>query len=392
MLPKPTPMSFGANRDSWRPMKSKLALIAIPLDIRGGAETILNLVARALASRPDWDVEIGFLGGQIAGEVAGSHQYGIRRSYGIGGGKAMSEVLLASRLIRHRYDLVFSSHARVNSFLAAARSVGVLRSRRLVTRESTVLLDRFKGPRALAYRALYAAYGSQDMVVAQTSYMNERLHHVLPRRAIAKLCTLPNPVDEDLIVKMSSETLPDDDAKMFSHRPQIVWCGRLIEVKRPTIAIDVLAEVRRRTGEDYELTIVGSGPLEAELRARAGNLDLASRVNLLGQRDNPFPLFRASRAGMLTSATEGFPNVLLEMMACRIPGIVTTPCAGDLDKLSGLEISAGFGASEIADALMKVIRGSNRSALYGKTLSERSPGRFADMLLGAPWSYPGGQR
>jgi glycosyltransferase involved in cell wall biosynthesis len=386
------PMSFGENSETWRLMKRKLALIAIPLDIRGGAETILKLVARALASRPDWDVEIGFLGGQAAGEADGSYQNGIRRSYGFGGGKAMSEFLLAPRLIRHRYDLVFSSHARVNSFLAASRSVGVLRSRRLVARESTVLLDRFKGPRALAYRALYAAYGSQDMVVAQTSYMNERLRDVLPRRAIAKLCTLPNPVDEELIIKLSTETLPESDARIFSRRPQIVWCGRLIEVKRPTIAIDVLAEVRRRTGEDYELTMVGAGPMEAELRAYAGKFDLASRINLLGQRDNPFPLFRASRAGLLTSATEGFPNVLLEMMACRTPGIVTTPCAGDLDLLSGLEISAGFGALEIADALLKVIHGGDRSALYGETLSERSPGRFADMLLGAPSSYPGGRR
>ncbi|MER8584823.1 glycosyltransferase [Mesorhizobium sp. M1338] len=385
-------MSFGEDSESLQLMKRKLALIAIPLDIRGGAEAILKLVARALARRPDWDVEIGFLGGQAAGDAVGPFQDGIRRSYGFGGGKAMSELLLAPRLIRHRYDLVFSSHTRVNSFLAAARSVGILRSRRLVARESTVLLDRFKVPRALAYRALYAAYGSQDMVVAQTNYMNERLRDVLPHRAIAKLCTLPNPVDEDLIVKMSAETLPESDARIFSRRPQIVWCGRLIEVKRPTIAVDVLAEVRRRTGEDYELTMVGAGPMEAELRAYAGKFDLASRINLLGQRDNPFPLFRASRAGLLTSATEGFPNVLLEMMACRIPGIVTTPCAGDLDMLSGLAISAGFGPLEIADALLKVIHAGDRSALYGETLSERSPGRFADMLLGAPSSYPGGQR
>ncbi|MER8462641.1 glycosyltransferase [Mesorhizobium sp. M1396] len=385
-------MSFGEDSESLQLMKRKLALIAIPLDIRGGAETILKLVARALASRPDWDVEIGFLGGQAAGDAVGSYQDGIRRGYGFGGGKAMSELLLAPQLIRHRYDFVLSSHARLNSFLAAARSVGVLRSRRLVARESTVLLDRFKGPRALAYRALYAAYGSQDMVVAQTNYMNERLRDVLPQRAIAKLCTLPNPVDEDLIVKMSAETLPESDARIFSRRPQIVWCGRLIEVKRPTIAVDVLAEVRRRTGEDYELAMVGAGPMEAELRAYAGKFDLASRINLLGQRDNPFPLFRASRAGLLTSATEGFPNVLLEMMACRIPGIVTTPCAGDLDMLSGLAISAGFGPLEIADALLKVIHAGDRSALYGETLSERSPGRFADMLLGAPSSYPGGQR
>lgn len=364
------------------PAPKKLALIAIPLNISGGAETVLNLVAHELAARPEWDVEIAFLGGQLKEQIAEPPGSRIRLSYGYGGGKILSEVFLVPRLARHRYDLVFSSHARVNSFLAAARRVGVVRSTRLVARESTVLLDRFAGVRALAYRMLYSTYGSQDMIVAQTDYMKRKLTDVLPRRASGRLSVIPNPVDTESIRAKSFNKLLDQDAKIFAERPQIVWCGRLIDVKRPRVAIEVLAALRERKLGDFGLIMIGSGPMDAELRAYARELGLASCVTFTGQRDNPFPLFRAARVGLLTSISEGFPNVILEMMACGVPGIVATPCAGDLGLLPGIEVAGEFGAAELVTALKRVIERGNRSALYGKELTLRSPGAFVDRLLG----------
>lgn len=364
------------------PGRKKLALVALPLELTGGAETILNLVAHELASRAEWDVEVGVLGRQLKEQIVDPDGGGVRFSYGYGGGKFLSEFFLVPRLVRRRYDLVFSSHTRVNSFLAAARSVGVLRTSRLVARESTVLLDRFAGVRALAYRMLYATYASQDMIVAQTDYMKQKLTDVLPRKAIGKLSVVPNPVDTDFVGRKSVDKLSEQDARIFAERPQIVWCGRLIDVKRPRTAIDVLAELKNRYVGDFGLTMIGSGPLDAELRVYAREQGVADRVNFAGQRDNPFPLFRAAKAGLLTSKSEGFPNVILEMMACGVPGIVTTPCTGDLHLLPGIEVAGEFGAAELASALMRVIEAGDRFSLYGKTLTLRSPRAFVDRLLG----------
>ncbi|WP_352958772.1 glycosyltransferase [Mesorhizobium sp. M0778] len=360
----------------------KLALVAIPLELTGGAETVLNLVAHELASRSEWDVEIAVLGRQLKEQIVEPNGNGVRFSYGYGGGKILSEFFLVPRLVQRRYDLVFSSHTRVNSFLAAARTFGVVRTSRLVARESTVLLDRFTGVRALAYRMLYSTYGTQDMIVAQTDYMKSKLINVLPQRVFGKLSVIPNPVDAEFIAVRSVDKLTEQDAKIFAERPQIVWCGRLIDVKRPKIAIDVLAELRKNNARDFGLTMIGSGPMDAELRVYARELGLASHVNLTGHRDNPFPLFCAARAGLLTSISEGFPNVILEMMACGVPGIVTTPCAGDLHLLPGIEIAAEFGAAELASALMRVIETGDRSSHYSKALTLRSPRAFVDRLLG----------
>ncbi|MCF6117294.1 glycosyltransferase [Mesorhizobium muleiense] len=365
-----------------RPGCKRRALVALPLELTGGAETIINLVAHELASRSEWDVEIAVLGRQLKQHIAYPEGNGVRLSYGYGGGKILSEFFLVPRLVRHRYDLVFSSHTRVNSFLAAARSVGLVRTSRLVARESTVLLDRFTGVRGLAYRMLYSTYGSQDMIVAQTGYMKRKLTDVLPQKAFGKLSIVPNPVDAHFIGRKSVDKLSDQDAKIFAERPQIVWCGRLIDVKRPKMAIDVLAELKKRNAGDFGLTMIGAGPMDAELRVYAREQGLAARVNFAGHRDNPFPLFRAAKAGLLTSISEGFPNVILEMMACGVPGIVTTPCAGDLHLLPGIEITEKFGAAELASALMRVIETGDRFSLYGKALTRRSPTAFVDRLLG----------
>jgi glycosyltransferase involved in cell wall biosynthesis len=229
---------------------------------------------------------------------------------------------------------------------------------------------------------LYSTYGSQDMIVAQTGYMKRKLTDVLPRRAFEKLSTVPNPVDADFIGRKSVDKLSEQDREIFAERPQIVWCGRLIDVKRPKMAIDVLAELKKRNAGDFGLTMIGAGPMDAELRVYAREQGLAARVNFVGHRDNPFPLFRAAKAGLLTSISEGFPNVILEMMACRVPGIVTTPCAGDLHLLPGVEIAGEFGAAELASALMRVIKTGDRFSLYSKALTLRSPRAFVDRLLG----------
>ena len=75
--------------------------------------------------------------------------------------------------------------------------------------------------------------------------------------------------------------------------------------------------------------IIGDGPELANLQAFAQQRGL-SEENLLflGRRDDVPAILRRAQIFMLTSDHEGFPNVLLEAMAARLP-VITTP-AGDL--------------------------------------------------------------
>ena len=78
--------------------------------------------------------------------------------------------------------------------------------------------------------------------------------------------------------------------------------------------------------------IIGDGPELANLQAFAQQRGL-SEENLLflGRRDDVPAILRRAQIFMLTSDHEGFPNVLLEAMAARLP-VITTP-AGDFGNI-----------------------------------------------------------
>ena len=75
--------------------------------------------------------------------------------------------------------------------------------------------------------------------------------------------------------------------------------------------------------------IAGDGPERGELEAHAARLGVSDRVHFLGQvRHDRLPdVYSAADALVLASSSEGWPNVLLESMACGTP-VVSTDVGG----------------------------------------------------------------
>lgn len=93
--------------------------------------------------------------------------------------------------------------------------------------------------------------------------------------------------------------------------------------KAADVAIEALALLRRR-GHDLELSIVGDGPLRAELERQAADLQVAERVTFVGQRSTPAAVredLHAADLFLIPSRTEGLPRVLVEAMAQGLPAI-----------------------------------------------------------------------
>lgn len=78
---------------------------------------------------------------------------------------------------------------------------------------------------------------------------------------------------------------------------------------------------------DTAFAVAGEGPLLEPLRHLVADLGLSDCVYFTGRCENVADLLSASDVGVLSSTSEGFPNVLLEYMAAGLP-VVTTAVGG----------------------------------------------------------------
>jgi glycosyltransferase involved in cell wall biosynthesis len=105
----------------------------------------------------------------------------------------------------------------------------------------------------------------------------------------------------------------------------IGFVGRLSTQKAPEVLLDAFASVLERHA-NARLVMVGSGPLDATIREHVRNLDLGSRVSLLGDvvATDVMPAFDLF---CLSSRYEAMPYVYLEALAAGLP-IVSTRVGG----------------------------------------------------------------
>jgi len=75
-----------------------------------------------------------------------------------------------------------------------------------------------------------------------------------------------------------------------------------------------------------KLLIVGAGVMEEVLKQKVMDLGLMDKVIFLGFDKNPFQFVNRSDCFVLSSDVEGFPNVLIEALACGRP-VISTDCS-----------------------------------------------------------------
>lgn len=107
-------------------------------------------------------------------------------------------------------------------------------------------------------------------------------------------------------------------------RPFILSIGRLVHQKGFDDLLRAFAEVHAKRPE-LNLLILGNGPLEADLRALAHELNISNHVHLIGFRPNPIDYMKRASLFVMSSRHEGFGNVLVEALSAGVP-VVSTNC------------------------------------------------------------------
>ncbi len=97
--------------------------------------------------------------------------------------------------------------------------------------------------------------------------------------------------------------------------------GRLHKQKNHAALIDAIEILRDRN--NFRCVIFGEGPERKALESQIEKLGLKSRVLLAGEKENAASFFPAMDVFVLPSLWEGFPSVILEAMAAKIPVIAS---------------------------------------------------------------------
>ena len=100
--------------------------------------------------------------------------------------------------------------------------------------------------------------------------------------------------------------------------------GRLTKQKGQCHLIKAFKKVKE-TIKDMKLIILGRGELEDYLKQLVEELNLEKDVYFLGFQKNPFKFISKSKIYLFPSLYEGFPNALVEAMACEIP-VISSDC------------------------------------------------------------------
>lgn len=149
--------------------------------------------------------------------------------------------------------------------------------------------------------------------------------------------------------------------------PLIGGVFRMSEEKRPLLWLEIAALVRRAM-PDAEFLLVGGGPLDAQMQARAARADLAGAVHFTGYERDVLGAMADMDLLLLASRLEGLPNVLVEAQALGVP-VVTMKAGGApetvKDGVTGI-VLPDDGTGGAADVLVRLLRDRRWRAEAGR--------------------------
>jgi len=170
---------------------------------------------------------------------------------------------------------------------------------------------------------------------------------------------------------------------------RIAAVGYFLPVKRWERLLRA-ARVLKRRGLQFEVEMIGGGPLKQALQEQAHHLDIDDCVRFFDHRQDVEAVLARASLMVLTSDTEGCPNAVMEAMACGRP--VVAAGVGDIpdlveDGVSGFIVGLSD-ESALVDRLAGLIADRDlcrRMGQAGRRKAEREFGmtRLARETLGA---------
>lgn len=169
----------------------------------------------------------------------------------------------------------------------------------------------------IAYWLTKYSYTWAHVVIANSQISKEDL---IKNFSVNKpIKVIYNPIDIQVTLQKAAEPLTENiDPDCF----YFISTGNFRPEKNFALLIEAFALIKELP---IKLFLVGGGALEKTLKMQVNNLGLEDKVLFTGFQTNPYKYISRSNCFVLSSYTEGFPNVLLEALACGKP-VISTDC------------------------------------------------------------------
>jgi len=224
----------------------------------------------------------------------------------------------------------------VVSFLERANFVNIIS--KLFKKHKAIISVRMDqqtghvGLRKLNRLLVRILYPKADLIIAVSHGVKQSLINLGIKEEKIKVIYNPYPIDE--IRELAKEPLGSYE-EIFKH-PVLITAGRLTKPKGQWYLLRVFKALKEKH-KDLKLVILGEGELKDYLVGLSEELGLKTYVwdrdklsesfdvYFLGFQKNPFKLIARSKLFVFPSLWEGFPNALVEAMACGVC-VVSSDC------------------------------------------------------------------
>lgn len=217
-------------------------------------------------------------------------------------------------------------------------------------------LKKYSGSRwnAIISMLIKLLYNRTDKIIAVSNFIKSDLIKSFSIKE-SRVMVIYNPVDIEKINMLASAEVAEQWFK--EDVPVVISVGRLLKEKDHETLLKAFAIAKKQA--DMRLLIVGEGKEKHKLKEISKKIGMDNDVAFLGYKKNPFKYMKRATVFVLSSLYEGFPNVIVEAMACGVPVISTqyNPCQHEIieHEKTGIVIPIAD-EKALAEAILRLLR------------------------------------
>ncbi len=278
----------------------------------GGAERVGAILSNHLSKK--YDVEIILLNhfGSVY-ELEKSINLHYAQTRIIKNSNILADILRNLIMLKRIYDIIIKINPSLIISLTTTSNIyciffALIGNRKSIISERSNPEDTIPNIYWRILRNIFYRYS--DLLIVQSELSLNYFSSIIHKK---KICILTNPLDVNLYNKKD----------FYSKKENIILTvGRLDTNKNQELLIRAFAKLNI---SNWRLLIIGDGVMKNSLKELCKKLKIDDRVDFLGNIPNVWKFYNLSKIFVLTSRSEGFPNVLLEAAMFGIP-IVSSNC------------------------------------------------------------------